>query len=119
KAGAGIAPLLDAARRGPAVLVLANTDKLGLKIRGSGTLPDRADIVFEIRDATDLRLEARHGVWGDALPDPAEHAWADRAKRRRRRDSYRLALVPSKFRLGQEPNPQAFEIHHHTVPWSV
>jgi AAA domain len=29
KAGAGLAPLLDAARKGPAVLVLANTDKAG------------------------------------------------------------------------------------------
>ena len=38
KAGAGLAPLLDAARRGPAVLLLANATKDGLKVRGSGTL---------------------------------------------------------------------------------
>jgi len=119
KAGAGLAPLLDAARRGPAVLLLANTTKDGLKVRGSGTLTDRADIVFEVRDATDLQVEVKHQAWWDALPDGGEHAWADRARRRRRRDSYRLALVTSKFRLGEEPNPICFEVNHDTDPWSV
>ncbi len=119
KAGAGLAPLLDAARRGPAVLLLANTDKLGLKVRGSGTLNDRADIVFEVRDATDLKIEAKMQAWWDALPDGAEHAWGERTKRRRRRDSYRLAMMASKFRLGEEPNPLAYEIRHDTEPWSV
>jgi hypothetical protein len=119
KAGAGLAPLLDAARRGPAVLLLANTTKDGLKVRGSGTLTDRADIVYEVRDATDLKLEAKHQVWWDALPDSGEHTWGERAKRRRRRDSYRLALVVSKFRLAEEPNPIAFDLHHNTDPWSA
>lgn len=117
KAGAGLAPLLDAARKGPAVLLLANTDKAGLKVRGSGILSDRADIIFEIRDATDLKVEAKHQAWWDALPECGEQAWADRAKRRRRRDVYRLALVSSKFRGGEEPNPRAIEIHHDTTPW--
>jgi len=119
RAGAGLAPLLDAARRGPAVLMLANTTKDGVKVRGSGTLSDRADIVFEVRDATDLKVDAKHSTWWDALPDCGEHAWSDRAKRRRRRDSYRLALVTSKFRLGEEPNPICFEIRHDTDPWTV
>jgi hypothetical protein len=119
KAGAGLAPLLDAARKGPAVLLLANTTKDGLKVRGSGTLSDRADLVFEVRDATDLKLESKHEVWWAALPDSAEHMWSDRAKRRRRRDSYRLALVTSKFRLGEEPDPSAFEVHHDSDPWRV
>lgn len=119
KAGAGLAPLLDAARRGPAVLLLANTTKDGLKVRGSGTLSDRADIVFEVRDATDLKVDVKHEVWWEALPESGEHAWSDRAKRRRRRDSYRLALVVSKFRLGEEPNPIVFEVHHDLDPWSV
>ncbi len=119
KAGAGLAPLLDAARRGPAILLLANTDKLALKIRGSGILGDRADIVFEVRDATELKIESQHRVWWDALPDSGEHTWSERAQRRRRRDAYRLALVPSKFRLGEEPDPLCFEVRHDTDPWSV
>jgi hypothetical protein len=119
KAGAGLAPLVDAARHGPSVLLLANTTKDGLKIRGSGTLSDRADIVFEIRDATELKADPKHEAWWDALPFGGEHTWGDRAKRRRRRDSYRLALVTSKFRLGEEPNPICFEVHHDSDPWSV
>jgi hypothetical protein len=97
KAGAGIAPLIDAAPRGPAVLLLANTTKDGIKVRGSGTLPDRADILFEVRDATSLKADAKYSAWWDALPEAGGHAWAERAKRRRVRDCYRLALVTSKF----------------------
>jgi hypothetical protein len=80
---------------------------------------DRVDILYEVRDATDLKIEAKHDVWWDALPDSGEHAWSERAKRRRRREVYRLALVTSKFRLGEEPNPVCFELHHDTEPWSV
>jgi hypothetical protein len=72
-----------------------------------------------VRDATDLKVDAKHGAWWDGLPDSGEHAWADRAKRRRRRDCYRLALVTSKFRLGEEPNPFCLEVHHDTAPWTV
>jgi hypothetical protein len=118
-AGAGLAPLLDAARKGPAVLVLANTDKAGLKIRDSGVLSDRVDVVYEVRDATDLTVTAKHGAWWDALLPAGEEAWGDRAKRRRRRDSYWLGLIPSKFRIGEWPDPRALEIHHNTEPWSV
>jgi hypothetical protein len=119
KAGAGLAPLLDTARKGPAILLLANTDKTGEKIRDSGVLSDRTDVIFEARDATDLKLAAKHEVWWDALPPAGEQAWSDRPKRRRRRDSYCLALVPSKFRIGEWPDSLAFEIHHDTEPWSA
>lgn len=70
--------------------------------------------MFEVRDATDLKIEAKHAAWWDALPDGGEHAWSDRAKRRRQRESYRLALIASKFRLGEEPSLVCFEIHHDT-----
>jgi hypothetical protein len=51
-----IAPILDIARRenGPAVLILGNTIKSAAHSRGSGVIEDRADIVYEVRDATQL-----------------------------------------------------------------
>jgi hypothetical protein len=118
KAGASLAPLLDTARRGPAVLLLANTDKAGLKIRGSGTLPDRSDIVFEVRDATDLKFDVRMEAWSDALPTGGEEDWKNRTKRRRRRESYRLGLICTKMRGGEEPDPLGFEIDHGAEPWN-
>jgi hypothetical protein len=41
------------------------------------------------------------------------------AARRRRRDRYRLAFVPSKFRIGEEPDPFVFEIDLSAVPWQL
>ena len=76
-------------------------------------------MIFEARDATDLKLTAKHEAWWDALPPAGEEAWSGRAKRRRHRDSYRLALVPSKFRIGEWPDSRAFDIHHDTEPWSA
>lgn len=109
KSGAALAPLIDLARRGPAVLVLANTRRDGTAIRGSGVQGDRADILYEVRDATELKLEPKHSVWWDALPEAGDHAWGDKAKRRRQRDDYRLAFLGSKFRVGEEPKPWAVE----------
>ena len=117
--GAALAPLLDVARNGPAVLALANTDKLGLKVRGSGVLSDRADIVLECRDATDLALDPRKDVWFESLPDSGEQMWMQRAKRRQKRDIYRLAIVCSKFRGQEEPPAYAVEISMRDQPWSV
>jgi hypothetical protein len=117
--GAALAPLLDVARNGPAVLALANTDKLGLKVRGSGVLSDRADIVLECRDATDLALDPRKDVWFESLPDSGEQMWMQRAKRRQKRDTYRLAIVCSKFRGQEEPPAYAVEISMRDQPWSV
>ncbi len=118
--GAALAPLLDVARKGPAVLALCNTDKMGWKIRGSGVLSDRADIVLECRDATNLDLDARKDTWWESLPESGEHTWALRAKRRRRRDTYRLAVVPSKFRSAEEPDPFVIEISmKDDEPWAM
>src|SRR5262249_31481538 len=108
--GKALAPLLDLARRGPAVLVLANTRKDGQVVRGSGVVGDRADIVYEVRDATDMHLDPKREVWWECLPESADTAWSNKAKRRRRRTGYRLALVPSKFRIGEEPNPWIVQI---------
>jgi hypothetical protein len=117
--GAALAPLLDVARKGPAVLALANTDKQGLKIRGSGVLSDRADIVLECRDATSLQLDPRKDSWIESLPECGEQAWMLRAKRRQQRDSYRLAIVPSKYRSAEEPAPFVVEISMKGEPWTL
>jgi hypothetical protein len=108
--GKAMAALLDNARKGPSMLLLANCRKDEGVLRGSGVIGDRADIVYEIRDATDLKLDARHEQWIDALPPADETQWASRAKRRKRREVYRLAFIASKFRVGEEPDPFVLEI---------
>jgi len=111
KPSRAIAPLLDIAHRdeGPAVLVLGNTVKSGAHYRGSGVIGDRADIVYEVRDATDLKPSGKK-PWWEELPPSGEGDWAARATRRKKRTSYRLAFIPSKFRVGEEPDPFCLEI---------
>jgi len=116
--GKALAPVLDLARRGPALLILANTTKDGGVLRGSGVISDRADIVYEVRDATDWAPDPKKEAWHESLPVEGEAAWASKAKRRRGRDDYRLALVPSKFRIGEQPDPFVLELQL-TPPWSV
>ena len=119
KPSLAIAPLLDIVHTaaGPAVLVLGNTVKSGSHGRGSGVIEDRADIVFEVRDATDLRPTGTKAWWLE-LPAADRGSWADRAARRKRRDTYRLAFVPTKFRIGEEPDPFVFEIRLNLNPWT-
>src|SRR5262249_20605113 len=45
--------------------------------------------------------------------------WAQRADRRKRRDKYRLAFVPSKFRIGEEPDPFCLELDLSSEPWQL
>ena len=44
------------------------------------------------------------------MPEAGESAWADRAARRKSRIDYRLAFIPSKFRLGAQPEPFCLEV---------
>ncbi|MFI5364356.1 MAG: AAA family ATPase [Candidatus Binatia bacterium] len=120
KPSKAIAALLDVARatNGPAVLVLGNVIKSGAHSRGSGVIEDRADIVFEVRDATDLKPTGAKPWWEELAPASAD-AWAQRATRRKKRDRYRLALVPSKYRVGEEPDPFALEVDLSTEPWQL
>jgi len=120
KPAQAIAPLLDIAHRtdGPAFLVLGNTIKSGEHSRGSGIVEDRADISFEVRDATGLIPSGTKDWWLE-LPPAGVGSWADRASRRKRRDTYRLAFVPSKFRIGEEPEPFAYEISLASTPWTL
>jgi hypothetical protein len=119
KPAKAIAPLLDIAHRaaGPAFLVLGNTIKSGSHGRGSGIIEDRADIAYEVRDATGFQPSGTKPWWTE-LPTAGRDAWAERATRRTKRDRYVLAFVPSKFRVGEEPEPFALEINLGAEPWS-
>jgi hypothetical protein len=110
--------LIDIAHRpgGPAVLILGNTVKSGASARGSGIIEDRADIVFEVRDATEFTPTGQRDWWLE-LPDPSNTAWAQRASRRKSRDRLRLAFIISKFRLGGEPEPFILELDMSAQPW--
>jgi hypothetical protein len=120
KPSRALAPLLDIARHedGPAVLILGNTIKSAQHSRGSGVIEDRADIVYEVRDATAFHPTGTR-PWVEELPACGASAWASRASRRERRDRYRLAFVPSKFRVGEEPEPFVLEIDLSREPWTV
>jgi hypothetical protein len=114
-----IAALLNLAHRasGPAVIVLGNTGKDGKAGRGSGVVEDRADIVFEIRDVTDF-VPTGEKAWWEELPPAARSDWASRATRRKRRDTYRLAFISTKHRVGPEPDPRIVELRLGDSPWS-
>ncbi|MBZ5563621.1 MAG: hypothetical protein LAP13_14525, partial [Acidobacteriia bacterium] len=120
KPSRAIASLLDIARRddGPAVLVLGNTTRDAKHSRGSGVVEDRADIVYEVRDASKLQPSGQKAWWEELSPAGAAF-WASRASRRKQQDKYRLAFIASKFRVGQEPEPFIFEIDTTTDPWTV
>jgi hypothetical protein len=115
-----VASLLDVVRatKGPAALVLDNTNKSGTHGRGSGVIEDRLDIVYEVRDLTGFVPSGKRDWWLE-LPASGRDAWADRASRRKRRDTYRLAFVPSKFRVGQEPDPFVFQVSCAGEPWML
>ncbi len=120
KPSKAIAPLLDIARRenGPAVLILGNTIKTAQHSRGSGVIEDRNDIVYEVRDATDFHPTGSK-PWVEELPPADAGSWAGRSSRRKQRETYRLAFVSSKFRIGPEPEPFILEINTSVEPWTV
>jgi hypothetical protein len=116
-----LAALLDIVQRGPGALLIANTTKTASSIRGSGILSDRADLVFEVRDATEFKPNPKHEVWWEGLVDnQGEAAWAGRAKRRRGKTTFRLALIASKTRIGPELEPRVLELAlPGDGPWGV
>jgi hypothetical protein len=119
KPSLAVAALLDVVRatQGPAALVLGNGIKSGSHGRGSGVIEDRLDIVFEVRDATGFKPSGTKD-WVEELPPAGRDAWQERAARRRKRAAYRLAFVPTKFRIGEEPEPFAFEVSCASEPWA-
>jgi Bifunctional DNA primase/polymerase, N-terminal/AAA domain len=120
KPSRAIAPILDIARRenGPAMLVLGNCVKSAQHSRGSGVVEDRADIVFEVRDATDFHPSGSK-PWVEELPAQGASDWVSRSARRKLRQQFRLAFICTKFRLGEEPEPFILEINTVTEPWSL
>jgi hypothetical protein len=120
KPSRAIAPILDIAHRenGPAVLVLGNCVKSAAHSRGSGIVEDRADIVFEVRDATDFQPSGLK-PWVEELPAQGAGNWAARSSRRKLREQFRLAFICTKFRLGEEPSPFVIEIDTSTAPWNL
>jgi hypothetical protein len=82
-------------------------------------LEDRADIVYEVRDATNLKPSGKKDWWHE-LPEAGARAWAERASRRRNRDTMRLGFISSKFRIGgPEPDPFVLEVDFGTHPWTL
>lgn len=120
KLSRAIAPLLDIARRekGPAVLILGNTIKSAAHSRGSGVIEDRSDIVYEVRDASELKLSGSK-PWWEELPPADAGSWAARSSRRKQKAKYRLAFIASKFRIAEEPEPFILEINTSGEPWTV
>lgn len=120
KPSRAIAPILDIAHRenGPAVLVLGNCVKSATHSRGSGIVEDRADIVFEVRDATDFHPTGSKS-WVEELPAQGASDWASRSSRRKLREQFRLAFICTKFRVGEEPAPFIREVDTATELWSV
>lgn len=105
-----IANLLDVSHKGPAILALANCTKDALTMKGRGEWMDRADIIYEVRDATGFTASGKKS-WSLELPSGAEADFADRANRRRSRTDYRLAFIPSKYRGDMQPDPFCLEIN--------
>jgi hypothetical protein len=114
-----LATLLDLAHRDIAILLLQNTEKTGTNIRGRGEWADRADIQYEVRDATGFTPSGKRPWWLE-LPTDGAANWAERAARRKGRTEYRLAFIPAKFRLAAEPDPFCLEISlPENEPWTM
>ena len=113
-----LAILKDLAMRGPAVIGLANTDKAGTNIRGRGEITNAVDIIYECRNITGW-TPTEPGDWWEHLPDFGEHAWQQRASRRKGQPVLQIAFIPSKFRLGVDPEPFVLEVDTREDPWTL
>lgn len=117
-----LAPLLNVARRdgAPAVVVLCNVIKSGSHGRGSGVLEDRADNVFEARDATGFTPSGKR-PWWEELPPAARGDWATRATRRTtaKAERIRVAFIATKFRDETDPDPFVLEMDFTATQWTV
>jgi hypothetical protein len=113
-----LATLKDLARRGPAILALDNTNKAAANYRGRGEKADAVDILYEARNITGW-TPSQAGDWWEDLPDFGEHTWQQRASRRKGQAVMHIAFIPSKFRLGAEPEPFALEIDTRQEPWTL
>jgi hypothetical protein len=78
-------------------------------------------LIFEVRDATDFKPNIQHEVWWEGMVEnQGESAWAGRARRRRGKTVFRLALIPSKTRVGPELEPRVLELALPAdEPWTI
>jgi hypothetical protein len=100
------------------VLVLANTTKSATSYRGRGEIADTVDLLYEARDITGWKPPVGD-AWWEHLPNAGDDQWASRASRRRGQTSLRLAFIPSKFRLGIEPERFCLEMDTARTPWTL
>lgn len=117
-----LAALQDLATSGVAIVLLQNTEKTGTNIRGRGEWADRADIQYEVRDATGFIPSGKRPWFVElpaVMPDGAAN-WAERAARRKGRTDYRLAFIVAKFRIAAEPAPWCLEmLLPKDEPWTL
>ena len=78
---------------------------------------DAVDILYEARNITGW-TPAHGDDWWEDLPDFGEHTWQQRASAARQQ-VLRIAFVPSKFRLGMDPEPFCLEIDTRQEPWTL
>lgn len=88
-------------------------------LRAAATIDDRIEVLYEVRDATGWKPDPKRESWWDCLPDPANEAFADRAKRRQGRKSFQLGFNVSKFRVAEWPPAWAVEVDMSTEPWTL
>jgi hypothetical protein len=113
--GQALTPLLKVCYAGAAVLILGNVTRDGAHSRLNGVVEDRADFVFEVRDATDL--EPKGKLWVEQLVAQGAKDWQARTTRRQGKTKLRLALCPSKVREGPELEARVKEIDFEADPW--
>jgi AAA domain len=113
-----LAVLKDLAARGLALLILANTNKAGINIRGRGEQPDAVDLVYEARNMTGWEPEDGPNWW-ESLPEAGEQAWQQNTTRRLNATNLRIGFVPTKTRLGATPTPFVLDMDTTTTPWSM
>jgi hypothetical protein len=106
------------ADKGPAVVVLDNTQKAGVTYRGRGEKVERVEALFEARDVTNW-APSRGDAWWLDIPSANDADWQERAQRKTEQEIIRVAFVPRKFRLGQEPQPFVLQLDCHQAPWAL
>ena len=110
--------LLKVADRGPAVIVLDNTEKTASTYRGRGEKTERVDVFYEVRDITDW-TPPQGDQWWRHIPSAGDAEWQERAARKAGQDKLRVAFVCRKFRWDEEPAPFALELNFSTQPWTL
>ena len=74
--------------------------------------------MFEVRDCTNFHPSGKK-PWIEELPAADAGSWASKSSRRKGQVKFRLAFIPTKFRIGEEPEPFAMEINTESQPWTM